>query len=972
MTDKPSTLPLTADPMPLPAENALGRLVEQLLKANSAEALLAACQAYADRCCPDVRIRWHSRADDTRPDSRILARDRQAYRVLEARGAIGDMGPHWDWIGRIVQQRLAQLVDLNSLFDTVSRLAAAERLQRALYTIAELAGSRRDLTSLMRELHRTIGTLMFAENFYVVLYDTEHDTIRFPYFVDSVGQAPATPEQAIELETWRHTLTWYLLRENHPLMGSPERLASQIQGPLEPLGPSWADWLGVPMRHAGKVTGALVVQSYDEPNCYNAQDRELLAYVGQHLQTALERRRAKDDLEDRIAQRTLALRNANRVLQQQVLERQRGERLQAALFRIAEMSGITRSMDDFYAAIHRVIGALLYARNFYIALCEEDDPDRLTFPYFVDQTEEPMDAGDHGHRGITHYVLRHGKALLVDADGYRRLIDDGEIELIGNMPVCWLGVPLILNDKPAGVLAIQSYSPNHVYDTRDQELLTFVGFHVANALQRLRDHQALEQAYAEMERRVAERTRALSLANRDLRKQMAERERIERRLKYETLHDPLTGLPNRAMLLQRLEVAMQRYRGDPARRFAVLFIDLDRFKVINDSVGHLVGDELLFQVGGRIRSCLKSGDMVARLGGDEFAVLLETIPSPETARQVATRIIETLHAPFRIGVKELFTSASIGISTVTPAYRRADELLRDADSAMYSAKTGGRHRAEAFDDRLRHQAMHVLEIENDLRRGLTRGEFIPYYQPIVRMGDGYIAGYEALLRWRHPKHGILLPGDFLRVAEDAGCSEDIDWQIFEQVCRHAADLSGEGRFISINLSARHFLSQGLAQRLLALLERHDVAPDRLHLEVTEGTLLENPMHIKRTLETFREHGMRIALDDFGTGYSSLSYMHQYPIEVLKIDQSFMVNLDESDTNQSRMVVRAILALASSLDIQVIAEGIETPLQKDVLERMGCRYGQGFLFARAQPVEAWPADETLHLDTHSRLQGESAP
>ena len=282
----------------------------------------------------------------------------------------------------------------------------------------------------------------------------------------------------------------------------------------------------------------------------------------------------------------------------------------------------------------------------------------------------------------------------------------------------------------------------------------------------------------------------------------------------------------------------------------------------------------------------------------------------------------------------------------------AEDLLRDADSAMYSAKAGGRHRAETFDDRLRHQAIKVLEIESNLRRALTRHEFVPYYQPIVHMSDGHITGYEALLRWRHPEHGVLLPGDFLHVAEDAGCAEDIDWQIFEQVCRDAATLGGKERFISINLSARHFLSPDLQSRLIDLMAQHHLQPHRLRLEVTEGTLLENPVHIKRTLEAFRDHGLSIALDDFGTGYSSLSYMHQYPIAVLKIDQSFVANLDESDTNQSKMVVRAILALASSLDIQVIAEGIETPLQQRVLENMGCRYGQGFLFARAQPADTW--------------------
>src|SRR5699024_8304419 len=224
--------------------------------------------------------------------------------------------------------------------------------------------------------------------------------------------------------------------------------------------------------------------------------------------------------------------------------------------------------------------------------------------------------------------------------------------------------------------------------------------------------------------------------------------------------------------------------------------------------------------------------------------------------------------------------------------------------------------------------------------------FVPDYQPIVQMADNCIMGYEALLRWRHPERGVLLPGDFLGVAEDAGCAEDIDWQIFEQVCRDAATIAGSDRYISIKITPRHFLSYELKSRLVGLMTKHEVSPERLRLEVTEGTLLENPMHIKNTLEEFRDIGMSIALDDFGTGYSSLSYMHQYPIEVLKIDQSFVANLDESDGNQSKMVVRAILALAASLDIQVIAEGIETPVQQRVLEQMGCRFGQGFLYARA--------------------------
>ncbi|HET7269290.1 MAG TPA: EAL domain-containing protein [Oleiagrimonas sp.] len=948
-------MPTSAATHPPQTTGALEQLVERLFAATSAEALAVACQAFADANAPGVRVSWRHDASASASEgaaSIILARDSRATRVLEARcphASSQDNAP-WPWIARMVRQRLDQLTDLDSLYGTVARLAQAERLQRALYTIADLVVAARDTTSMMQALHHTISTLTYAENFYVVLYDHVDQTIRFPYYVDSTDTTPPDPDATRSLDAIAHEITWHMIRENRSFMGNPETLARQASGALVTPGVPCADWLGVPMHHGDTVTGGLVVQAYDQRACYTEQDRELLMYVAQHLQTALDRREATAKLEDRVTQRTRALRETNRMLQHQVLERQRGERLQAALFRIAELASGADSLDAFYAAVHQVIGTLIYARNFYIALLEDHgDESVLVFPYTVDQIDAAPQPRTHGH-GMTEYVLRHGKPLLVDDVDTERLLQSGEVSALGSRSTFWLGVPLIWNNKVMGALVVQSYSEEHTYGPRDQELLTFVSYHIANALQRRQANDELKQAYVEMERRVVERTRALALANRDLRKQVSERERVERRLKYETLHDPLTGLPNRALLLQRLEVAMKHYRADPTRLFAVLFIDLDRFKVINDSVGHLVGDDLLFQVGGRIRGCLKSRDTVARLGGDEFAVLLESMRVTDAAQSVADRIIEALHKPFRVGVKELFTSASVGISFATPAYRHADDLLRDADSAMYSAKAGGRHRSATFDDRLRHQALEVLEIENDLRRSLDQHAFVPYYQPVVNMDNGRTVGYEALLRWHHPERGVLLPGDFLRVAEDSGCIEDIDWQIFEQVCRDADALTGDAGCVSINLSARHFRAPGLEERLLQLLATHHVSPQKLRLEVTEGTLLESPIRIKRALETFRSHGMHIALDDFGTGYSSLSYMHQYPIEVIKIDQSFVANLEESDQNQSNVVVRAILALASSLDIQVIAEGIETPLQEHVLKRMGCRVGQGFLYARAQPIE----------------------
>ena len=850
----------------------------------------------------------------------------------------------------LVAVKLERLGVANRLRGAVQRLEQAERLQRALYAIADLASADREMPEVLSSMHEIVGTLMYAENFYIVLHDAQRETVRFPYFIDTADNDVPDPERDIPLKEIRHSMTWYLVNGGRALRGSVASLAGQVDGPMGRYGPECVDWLGVPFVRSGQVVGGIVVQSYTEAERFSEDDQALLAYVAQHILTALERRRAHEELEQRVAERTDALREANRVLQQQVLERQRGERLQSALFRIAELANTTESLDEFYAAVHRVVGGLLNARNFYIALLSEGR-DELQFAYSVDEFDQERHSRKLG-KGLTEYVVTHGTALLADREGIERLYASGEVISVGTRSVCWLGVPLVCAEKPVGVIAVQSYSDEQRYTPRDQELLTFVSYHIANALERKRSGDSLKQAYAELEQRVAERTAELAAANRDLREQIAYRESIERQLKHETLHDSLTGLPNRALFLERLDLALDRYRSEPRRQFAVLFLDLDRFKVINDSVGHLVGDDLLYEVGGRITACLEPGDVVARLGGDEFAILLHDILGAERACRFAQRVIEALNAPIRLGVKEVFTSTSIGIALSSTRYAKAEELLRDADVAMYRAKAEGRHRFALFDERLHQEALRLLEVENDLKRAVGRGELEPYFQPIVRMSDRRIVGFEALVRWRHPERGVLLPAEFLGVAEESGTAEQIDWLMFERVCAIAPALTAGGGFISINLSGRHFRSRDLDREVFAILERHKVAPARIRIEVTERALLENPAQVKQILVSLRKRGLSVALDDFGTGYSSLSYLHQYPLQALKIDRSFVSQLNPQGDGSSSAVVRAIQALAGSLDMQVIAEGIETDMQHQVLMSMGCEFGQGFLFGRPEPADHW--------------------
>ena len=850
----------------------------------------------------------------------------------------------------LLSHRLPAALELERLNNAVQQLAHAERLQRSLFAIADLASSNRDLGEVLAITHGIIAGLMYAENFFIVLRDRHSGDVSFPYFRDILDDDdPPRPDQVFPLSSLKGSLAAHVVTTGETLMGPSELISLQIGVESAHFGPPSLDWLGVPLVFAGEVFGAVVVQSYEPQHTYGEQERALLTFVAQHLGAALQRRWAQVELERRVLDRTNELREANRALRAEVEERQRGEQLQAALFRIAELGASDVSLGDFYSATHRVIGRLLYAANFYIATLV-DDGTALDFPYSVDERDARREQRPLG-RGLTEYVLRTGQALLADRATIDRLNQEGEITSFGPRATMWLGVPLVCDAGTVGVLAVQSYDNLHRYQRRDQEILTFVGFHIANALQRMRAAERLRQANAELERRVAERTEALFAANRDLRQQIAERERFERELHYAATHDPLTGLPNRVTFVARMADSLARYQRRHRDRFALLFLDLDRFKVINDSVGHLVGDELLKEVTQRLSQVVAGRGLVARLGGDEFAVLMDAIGGESDAQQLAERIIGALDEPIRVLGKELFTSTSIGIAVSRPLYSSPEELLRDADVALYRAKARGRRCCEVFDDALRREALHQLELEGNLRRALVRNEFEPVFQPIVQLESGQVVGYEALMRWRHPQQGMLAPGEFLGIAEESGLAEAMDWQVFELVMAQAWVLVETGGYVTINVGGRHFRSPGFVEQLLRLLQRYEFDAGHLRLEVTERILIEEPDKVRTMMQALAAAGIRLALDDFGTGYSSLSYLHQFPLHTLKVDRSFIAALDADSGGSAQAVLRAVCSLGQSLGMEVIAEGIENPVQLQLVREMGCELGQGFLFARPQPLHS---------------------
>jgi diguanylate cyclase (GGDEF)-like protein/PAS domain S-box-containing protein len=433
---------------------------------------------------------------------------------------------------------------------------------------------------------------------------------------------------------------------------------------------------------------------------------------------------------------------------------------------------------------------------------------------------------------------------------------------------------------------------------------------------------------------------------------ITDRKRAEERLLHEAFHDVLTGLPNRALFMDHLKLSVERGKRREDRLFAVLFLDLDRFKIINDSLGHMVGDQLLVGIARRLEICLRPGDTVARLGGDEFTVLLEDLSNVTEAIEVAERLQQALALPFNLNGHEVFTTVSIGIALSSTGYDRPEEVLRDADTAMYRAKVLGKARHEVFDKTMHAFAMNLLQMETDLRRAIERKEFVLHYQPIVALETGAISGFEALIRWHHPERGFVSPNEFINIAEETGLIIPIGQWVLEEACRQIREWQEQfpqypPLQISVNLSSKQFINSNLIEQIRKVIEDTGIDPYSLKLELTESMVMENFDTAIEMLKQLRMLGIELSIDDFGTGYSSLSYLHRFPISTLKIDRSFVSCMNE--LNENAEIVRTIVMLARSLKMNVVAEGVETMDQLSQLAMLECEYGQGYFFSKPLDV-----------------------
>lgn len=854
---------------------------------------------------------------------------------------------------KIDTQAVRQLPKLKSL---LKKYRQVKTMQSGLLQLSELASTVTDMQSFYCALELVIKSLLITDSFHIVLIDKS----RRLSLAHSHNSKELRLLEHLEENHWQQSLSGLVVQQCEAIhCSSAERMALAKAEKISLYSSACVDWLGVPLKRGHQVIGVIALQSYDEKLYFDDRDCQLLEFIAEHLVTAIDRIRSRELLEQNIRQRTQKLTETNQKLQQEIADRQKAVKTHKALLAISELSASNQEMEDFYQSLHIEVDTLLSAKNFYIALLSGDEK-TLTFPYYQDEKLAQPKSRPFAN-GLTELAIQAGLPTLITQGQTYTLTEQGEVSKkafslpsypANKLPKAWLGCPLVEHDTIIGVLALQDYFDEHAYQLTDLELIRFVSQHIASAIMRKKAQDDVQQSREELERIVNDRTQELQATNLNLRMQIEERRKAEQQLYFEAHHDALTKLPNRAMFSDRLSYALRHLKRHPKHRFAVLFIDLDRFKLINDTLGHQAGDEFLVEIAARLTDCVRDNDILARLGGDEFVVLLDSLQSQDDVEEVASRIISAIEKPFDLNGHTLYSNASIGIALCSNHYNDANEILRDADAAMYQAKSLGRGRYVFFDESMREQLIASMTLEQELRIAIKEKQFELHYQQISDLELSSTLGFEALLRWQHPTKGLLTPSEFLFMAEESGMILDIEVWVIEEVCTQLALWSQaeqyQHAFIGINLSGRQLTQANQLNKLIELIRENTIEPERLILEFNESAFSQHTELALKGLKKLRDFGVKLALDDYGAGLSSFNFLHSYPFEFIKLDRSFIRSLNSNEDNFS--LVKALHELGNKFGYRLVAEGIESQDMLDKLQQVGCEYGQGYHISRPSKID----------------------
>jgi len=847
----------------------------------------------------------------------------------------------------------------------VTKIKRLEKNQSALLKISEAVGSVATLNELFESIHQTISELMPADNFYIAMHDPKNNQITFPYFVDAYDPPPPPLK-------FGRGLTEYVLRNGNPLLATPDVFATLVEkNEVETIGAPSLDWLGVPLKTDQQTIGVMAVQSYSEDTRFSYNDLQFLSFVSSYVASAIVRKKAEEDLRSQheivktyfecspnaifVADLDgicvdcnqafldlIGLSSKEEAYGSQIIYYINEDDRERVIEDFQQISAAGGTINDEYQ-VSTTDGRNLIVQASSTIISRESESPHYILGTITDITQQKLAeqslrvseeryslALEGANDGIWDWDLENN--YIYYSPRWKKLLGYNENEL-NDEPDEWFNrihpedLPSVKSSIEAHLTGLSSHIETEFrMQHKDGSYLWVMARGNAIHTNGSRPHRVAGSMTDISRHKIA-----------------------ESRLMHEALHDKLTNLPNRTLFVDRLYQAIKRSKRHENEVFAVLFLDLDRFKVINDSLGHLAGDKMLVTIAERLESCVRAEDTVARMGGDEFALLIASLNDPLEVVQVANRIQRELSLPFIVDGQPVYTTCSIGITLSTTGYEKPEEVLRDADTAMYQAKAQGGGRYEIFDRLMHTRAVQLLLLETDLRRALELEQFVLHYQPIFSIASQKVVSLEALIRWKHPTRGLILPGNFIALAEETGMIIQIGEWVLRSACSQLKHWHTQGYRklnVAVNLSARQFQQPDLPNIIQQVLRETRLEPQHLYIEITESRNLTQLEKVETILWDLKKLGLKVSIDDFGTGYSSLSTLQRLPMDVMKIGQSFIADLGKRKEND--LITESIIQMGHRLGLDVIAEGVETESQLSFLIEHGCDMFQGYLFSPPVP------------------------